>query len=181
MQRTFEASGETLIILPISAFGIRRAQKQWQARNPAPTPPIVEVMLGEHKAKEENADDPAYIAAAAVWQEGANEATTVYALSTGVANKVPEDFAAAQREYFPDITPAEIKHLWVTAIVGFDRLEELMSFIIGSAMPTEKGIEQAELTFPPDSEQHADNAVPTAAPERTEAGESAPLSVYVGI
>lgn len=148
--REYTIGDEILRCIPLSLGGMQRVSADFMKKNPPPTVPIVPIMIGDQESTEANPDDPTYQAAFAMWQNELNVHIMKFTFATCILNKPPTEFIQVQRDYFGDVlSNADLQYMWLTSLANDEiSLSALSEFIMGSAMATEKGIAQAEATFP---------------------------------
>lgn len=103
---------------------------------------------GDTFAEEPNPDDPVYKQELADWERRSRYRAMTYAFSQGTSIDVPPDFVEAQKEFFPDAKPSEIRYLYITSLIEPDEIGELVDAITGQTGPTEEGIAEAVARFP---------------------------------
>lgn len=123
-----------------------------------PKPPMVEVTIGgKHKVMQAHPNDVDYQAQLAAWTKEQQFLIFRYLFSAGIAVAVPADFEADHREFFPNVSTAYMKYLYVASLIPDDEdLVVLSQLIMGQTIPTQAGLEDAAATFPSEYERQPD-------------------------
>lgn len=116
-----------------------------------PQPPVVEVAVGPKKIKrrESNPNDPAYKEKLQEWTNAKSERSLEYICTEGVKDNPPQKDVVRLRGYLPGATESQIKYAWIVEqFTNPDEIGELSDKIVSMVAPSEKGISDAESTFP---------------------------------
>ncbi len=155
--------GATLPLRPIPSMIIKQLDGD---QSGMPKPPMVEIPYGKKIVKEPNEHDPEYKAALEQWQNDKSERIMAYVITRGVCADPGAADIERLREFSPGLTDARLKFAWVLEqLEDENEMAELMIVIMGQTAPTEKGIRDAEATFPGDDQQNGHNEISVAESE----------------
>lgn len=128
---------------PITSLMLERVTNQGKPRIPQKEVNI----MGKHKQLEANEQDPGYLALLKEWQDNQNVRVMRYIFTVGTNATPPEEFIAAQAEFFPDATETDLKYLYVASLIPDSDIEKFTEAVLGQSMPTEKGLQAAANSF----------------------------------
>ena len=112
-----------------------------------PKPPKKKVRLaGGHERLEEHPDDEDYLEQVAEWQTGHSLKGLVFIFNYGIKTMPPAEFYEAIEDlYEDDLSTKDVKFLWIASLCDAPETQEaLIEAIMGLAVPTEAGLDEAE-------------------------------------
>lgn len=136
------STGKELTLKPVPPLLLQRFLQEWKKRNPHPTPPPREMVVGDEHVLVPNSSDPYYVdVLVPTWEESYGAAQVDFFLYYGVIDNPPDGWIPDDIFYSGDLTKIERKSIWVSEFLeAVEDITEITEAIQSINMVTDKGL-----------------------------------------
>ncbi|NJK32590.1 MAG: hypothetical protein HC927_09370 [Deltaproteobacteria bacterium] len=136
--------GLTARVLPLPSLVLLRWRTEYRKRNPAPQPPVREILVAGKPIAEANTRDSHFIEMQREYEAAQNDAMLFWLLSRYVAIEVPDDF-----DPDPELLPGgwndhHIKALFLLGHLTNEDLANVQDLILGSEDVTDTAADEVK-------------------------------------
>lgn len=128
---------------PVSYLIVHRIQSEGKPK----IPQIEITLLGKHKQLEYFPGHVGYQARLKEWEDESQIALMHYLFVVGTKGQPPQEFIDEQTFYFPNVSAAEMKYLWVASRLPDADMGAFTEAILGKTAITAKGLDESAESF----------------------------------